>query len=1305
MIDAKGFSGILDTDNPPSGVAAGGHMMAFNGRFKGIQSLLQYQNVEGNREISFTLPEGDNECCGAFYSTVDNYLYWCNWNSEGSHCIFQIYMPTETVTNVLQSGVNTDGDILNFDLDYPIHSMNILYGSDGNFLYYVDSLGRPTEINLELFINSPYTVTKREYIDVAKAPFIMPPKVSYENDENATANNFRNSLFQFRYRPIYDNNEKPVSSSGSEVALPYLPYDINIQKDVTKNARICVYVQTGDVNVKAIQIEGRYSSDNFVSDWLKITVLDKSELSIADNTVYRYLFLNDGVYPTLPTEGSDPTTQVLNLQDYVPRQANTQCLLNGNSLGYAGITEGYDKIEADMTIESVSAAGTTNNKNGILFFAEQNGLASVGTENEIAIYLAGVGDNDPTTNEPITLSNSLNAEFHVRARVGVSTDKSFTYTETTANATIASILTAIQAAAIGVGYAPVSLGANYLIVSLTDVVLQSSQVFCADAISVNESIYVNALRASYADGIQYFDSKGRTNGVVYAASFSTLPTVDFTTAFELNIYHRPPTWARYYHVVRSKNTTYNKLLNWVTESSFSNISPADGLTYAYLGISSIAEYNQQISSSTGVVSYEFQKGDRIRFIARYLFDNTADTTGMDNLDYEILGTVNNPIVDGEIKEGTYVKIAYPTTDISGNFKLDGSDEFQNYHIWLYNKSDRLDPSLQFYYEHGQQYGIGNAGTNTAYHAGMTQSQSEDLSLPAKILLDKGDWFLRYRKVVSGINYTAQAGGNEFGNRYSTARIIFPDDVTNASYEIRSNTAHPADTSAGSYPTFADTDYLFYNKSIFGVSIKIKATLDVFVNGDTVIDVYLKQAGIITPPGEQIITIIDGVSIGDEQSKQIIIDGVYYVAPGCKVWMLIGNESMTLYAHVRAYSLTLEVLKYTNIQIVERSLSDLYNIQLNANSRVTVIDENAAEVYFPTKFRWGLSYLQDANINNINRFYAPNYDEWDRSKGDVRRLKARERILKIFQSKGVGRVGIYTKFVQDNAGTQILTTSDDIITKNNIDYYQGELGIGDYPTNLISTDSFDGFIDPIRGQQVISDNAGLRIISDLYLGQYYIGDLLGKYTKEWIKPDNSRAKIMHVYNYVDEEWHCLLEGGENGDEDIANYNFCFNLRRKGYSSFYDWHPEWSIGVEEKMVSWKNGELWVHDDRSTYCNFFGVQYDCNITLPFNRNQIEKKGWKGLVQQSNVIWTCPEIYTQVMSYGNVPQESVLTVQDFRLKEGMYHASFRRDSNSVKGINNGDVLKGSYVVIKFQPINSGNFVFLTSVTTKFLDSPLVPR
>lgn len=1305
MIDAKGFSGVLDTDNPPSGVAQGGHMMAFNGRFKGIQSLLQYQNIEGNREVSFTKPEGDNECIGSFYSPVDNYLYWFNWNSEGSHCIYQIDMPTETVTNILQSGVDTDGDILEFDRDNPIHSADIVYGSDGNFLYYVDSLGRPTEINLSLFINNPYATTKREYIDVAKAPFIMPPKVSYENDETATGNNFRNTLFQFRYRPIYDNNEKPVSSSGSEVPLPYLPYDINIQKDVTKNARICVYVSTGDVNVKAIQIEGRYAGNNFVSDWLKIVVLDKAELSIPDNSIYRYLFLNDSVYPTLPTEGTDPNTQVLNLQDYVPKSANTQCLLNGNVLGYAGILEGFDKVEPDMTIEAVTSTdGRANNKNGILFFAAQEGLASI-NEGEITIYLSGVGDNDGTTNEPVTLSNSLNAEFYVRARTGVSTDRSFSYIETTPNANITDILDELSLAAQAEGFAEVSQTANSLTLSLSGVVLQSSQVFTTEDISVNESIYVNALRASYAIGVEYFDSKGRTNGVVYAASFNTLPESTTTDAFELNIYHRPPSWATYYHVVRSRNTTFNKLLNWVSESAFSNTSAVDGSIYSYIGITNLKEYNEQISSTEGVVSYEFQKGDRIRFISRVMLDGTTSDTGFENLDYEVLGTVSNPIVDGEVKEGTFVKIAYPSLDISGDFVLDGSDQYQNYHIWLYNKADKLDPSLEFFYEFGQQYGIGNAGTNTAYHAGMTQSQSEDLSLPAKILLDKGDWFLRYRNVVSGVSYQAQAGGNRFGNRYSTAKITFADSpITNSSYQIESNGGHPAGTSVLDYPEFSDDEFLFYNLSAQGVNIRIKATLDIYADHDTGVDVLIKQAGTILFPSQQIYTLIEGVSFAGGTSKQIIVDAVVYVSAGCKVWLLIGNTDEVIDVQVRLYPLELTVLKYTNIPIVEQSFSDLYNVRLSANSRVTIIDENAEEIYYPTKFRWGLSYLQDTNINNINRFYASNYDEWDRAKGDVVRLKVRERILKVFQSKAVGRVGIYTKFVQDNAGAQILTTTDDIITKNNINYYQGEYGIGNQPTSLVSTDGQDIFVDPIRGYQVISDNSGLRTINELYLGQFYIGGLISNYNKEWVKPNGSRAKIMGVYNYIDEEYNCILEGGENDDMEIESYNFSFNLKRKGYSSFFNWHPEWAASAEEKIVAWKEGSLWIHDNTNEYCNFFGVQYDCNITLPFNRNQIEKKGWKGLVEQSNVIWECPEIYTQVMSYGDVPQESNLIQQDFRLKEGMFHVSFKRDINSIKGINNGDRLKGSFIVVKFQPTDSSIFVFLTSISIKFLDSPLIP-
>lgn len=1309
MIEVKGFAGIMDTDDPITGIPQGFHMMANNGRFKGVNGLYQFENIEGNREIVFTKPAGDNECMGSFYDSVGKNIYWCNWNSNNNHCIYEIYTPTETVTRILQSGINTDGDILNFDLNNPIHSMDMVYGSEGNILTFVDSLGRPTEINLNLFKNTPYTNTQRSYIDVAKCPFAMPPKVSYENDENATANNFRNALFQFASRPVYDYNEKPVYSIGSEVPLPYLPFDQTVLQDVTKNSRIAIYITTGDESVQGMEIIGRKAQDGLVGDWFKIIALDKSDLSIPNNSVYRYLFYNDSAYPTVPTEGTDPSTQVLNLQDSVPQKANTQALLNGDVLGYAGITEGYDKVNAILEIDSIiSSDGRADNKNGILFFASQSGLFSVGTGNDIEICLSGVGDNDNTTNEPITLSNSLNTKFYVRAQTASGTDKSFYYLETTADASIPTVLANISTAAQAIGYTQVSIGANTLVLSYSGIVLLSSQTFTTEASSTDEAIFANAQRATYSYGIQYYDSKGRTNGVTYGASFDTNPDTGTSSLFELKIYHRPPIWAVWYNVVRTKNTTFNKLFTWVSDSAYSNNSAVDNVKYAYIGISGIAEYNLDISSSSNVASYEFQKGDRIRFVERYELDGSADSTGYTNLDYEVLGTVPNPIIDGEVKTGTYIKILYPTNDITADFKLDDTDEFQNYKIILYNPADKLDKNLEFFYEWGQQYGIVNAGTINAYHAGMIASQSEDLTLPAKILLDKGDYFFRYRNVVSGVLYTAKVGGNRYSNRYSTARVEFVSDVTNTEYEIRSNDAHPAGLLSTDYPTYTDTDYNFYNKDASPVNVRIQATVLFKADDVTAVDIYLKELNNTMPYAAVVITTIaSGISVAAGETITATIDGIYFVAPAGKIWLLFGNTNMVLSVSPQITDIKFTVLKYTNISIVEKSFSDLYDLELSANSRASLIDENAAQIYYPTKFRWGGGYLQDTNINNINRFYAPNYDEWDRAKGDVRRLKVRERLLKIFQDRAVGQVGIYTKFVQDSGGSQILTTTDDIITQNNINYYEGEYGMGNYPTSLVSTAQFDAFVDPIRGYQVISDQSGLRAINEIYLGQYYIRGLLTTYNKTWTKADGSRAKIMGVYNYIDEEYNCILEGGTNGSETIGSNNFSFNAKRKGYSNFFDWHPEWTMSAQEKIYSWQDGKLYVHDDTSAgkFCNFYGVQYDCFLIMPFNSNMVAKKGWQGMTQLANVVWSCPEIYTQVISYDSLYQQSNLVLTDFRLKEGRFHASFLRDVNSVKGIANGDRLKGSYIVIKFQPTSSSNFVFLAAVTVKYLNSPLIPE
>ena len=94
--------------------------------------------------------------------------------------------------------------------------------------------------------------------------------------------------------------------------------------------------------------------------------------------------------------------------------------------------------------------------------------------------------------------------------------------------------------------------------------------------------------------------------------------------------------------------------------------------------------------------------------------------------------------------------------------------------------------------------------------------------------------------------------------------------------------------------------------------------------------------------------------------------------------------------------------------------------------------------------------------------------------------------------------------------------------------------------------------------------------------------------------------------------------------------------------------------------------------------------------------------MAEVASQIWECPLIYTSVKSYANQRQESELIEQDFADLEGEFKAAFLRDIHSQQGIINGDILKGSYVVCKFQIDTPTNEVVLSEVSILYQDSPL---
>ena len=384
-------------------------------------------------------------------------------------------------------------------------------------------------------------------------------------------------------------------------------------------------------------------------------------------------------------------------------------------------------------------------------------------------------------------------------------------------------------------------------------------------------------------------------------------------------------------------------------------------------------------------------------------------------------------------------------------------------------------------------------------------------------------------------------------------------------------------------------------------------------------------------------------------------------------------------------------------------SEYFQSSVNSNGRGWILDENAARIYNPVQLRWGQAYQQDTNINNLNRFYDTDFDTIDRAKGDIRRLKARDRILRVFQDRGVGQFGVYARFIQNNDGNNELVTTTDIITANNIQYYAGIYGLGGYPTNLCSTAISDYFNDITTGREVRLSGDGLTDIGLLYKGQFYLSSLVTPYNKELLRSNGAIAKVMKFWDSYENEAHTVLQAGSGNGTTTTDQHYCFNETRNAFTGFFDYIPDWALSADDVIYSWKEGQLYKHAvNGANYCNFYGTQYDAYITVVFNPNIGMKKSWNSVAEVANDTWVVPTAYTDTLTYPGQRQESSLIQQEFQILEAMPTASWKRDVYSPGGKWSGQFLKGGYLVAKFQKTSASNSIYLQQIIVRFTDSPL---
>lgn len=167
------------------------------------------------------------------------------------------------------------------------------------------------------------------------------------------------------------------------------------------------------------------------------------------------------------------------------------------------------------------------------------------------------------------------------------------------------------------------------------------------------------------------------------------------------------------------------------------------------------------------------------------------------------------------------------------------------------------------------------------------------------------------------------------------------------------------------------------------------------------------------------------------------------------------------------------------------------------------------------------------------------------------------------------------------------------------------------------------------------------------------------------------------------------------------------------SFLTYNPDVGTSLFNNTYVYKEGKLYVQVNQNTERNrFFGTQYDTILKFVSNANQAETKTFQSIAYDSNelLITTEDGITT---SLGQVSElidldflKDTLTdgVDEVKIynAEGIYSAGFMRDKNV--DINNGDELKGTYIIVELITTNN-NALILKNVQVNSVPSKIGVR
>lgn len=371
-------------------------------------------------------------------------------------------------------------------------------------------------------------------------------------------------------------------------------------------------------------------------------------------------------------------------------------------------------------------------------------------------------------------------------------------------------------------------------------------------------------------------------------------------------------------------------------------------------------------------------------------------------------------------------------------------------------------------------------------------------------------------------------------------------------------------------------------------------------------------------------------------------------------------------------------------VEDRSISDFFASEDEDIGRVGVIDETFKQIHYPTMMQHSNIFIEGSAVNGLSSFETSNFKILNVNFGAITRLVyVGNTLISVHTNKVVANYIELRSLSDANQTDGLLAISDAYF--GNDRPMQSEYGSDKY--NSIA--SYQGFVyglDTAKGVVWRYDNNGIDAISD---------KLVRSYIRQLCADGVSRAiGVFDPYFRM----YFLTTTNTDGEKSTIGWDEDKNR----WSSFYSFTPEMYSYIQRDLVSFKDGQLWLHNTNTLYNNFYGVQYRSEITPIVCKigdkqtfHAISFYGIQGDPLKSE--WEIEQITNR---YG---QQSRLKKAHFRLKENLWAASFLRDTTDTTVTNpiiNGRNLRGEELVLKFvnpSPLFASIQTIFTTIVKSF--------